>query len=188
MAENIETINQHLADNYGIDTDDAEPIFRVVWAEDQFEQRETNFTDAGIELLHPEVRLLPKYQWLKGLYLLERRVLVPDPSLKELAGVKKSYEPLWPFVGADGFPVPPTILGCKFVIDILYAALGKKSAGKYADNPAPVSNPQEYYEANKQKIDEIQNMLFGDESGLGQETINASGSAIIVPSSYERKH
>ena len=33
--------------------------------------------------------------------------------------------------------------------------------------------------------DEIENELFGDESGLKQQTINASGSGIIVPSNYK---
>lgn len=185
MAEKLETINQHLADNYGIDTDDSNPIFRVIFSDEQFEKRETKYTDSGIELLTPEVRLLPKYPWVDGAYILERRVLVPEMNLRELAAIKKSYEPLWVFIGANGFPVPPTIIGCKFVIDALYAALGKKSMAKYKDDTAPIGSPEEQYEANKTEIDKIQNELFGDESGLGQETINASGSAIIVPSSYK---
>lgn len=186
MAEKLETINQYLRDNFGIDTDDSEPIFRVVFSDEQFEKRETKYTDSGIELLQPEVRLLPKYQWVKGMYILERRVLVPEMNLKELAAVKKSYEPLWVFQGADGFPVPPTITGCKFVIDTMYAALGKKSMAKYKEElpDKSISNPMEAYEANKAKIDKIQDELFGDESGLGQETINASGSAIIMPANY----
>jgi len=188
MAEKIETVNQYLEDNFGIDTDDSKPIFRVVFSDEQFEKRETKFTNIGIELLYPEVRELPKYQWIKGMYVLERRVLVPDDNLKELAGLKKSYEPVWVFQGADGFPVPPTILGCKTVIDVLYAALGKSSLAKYKEDIPAIGSPQEQYEANKASIDQIENELFGDESNLGQETINASGSAIVMPANYERKH
>lgn len=187
MAEKIDTINQYLRDNFGIDTDDSEPIFRVVWSDDQFEQRETKYTDSGIELLHPEIRTLPKYKsYAPHVYILERRVLVPDLNLKELAGIKKSYEPLWIFTGNDGNPVPPTINGCKFVIDALYAALGKKSMAKYKDPMAGLS-AEEAAEVNKRRIDEIENELYGDESGLKQQTIGESGSGIIVPHSYEKE-
>lgn len=187
MSEKLETVNQYLQDNFGIDTDDSKPIFRVVFSDEQFEKRETKYTDSGIELLQPVVRELPKYQWIKGMYILERRVLVPDTNLKELAGLKKSYEPIWVFQGADGFPVPPTILGCKFIIDTIYAAIGKQSLAKYKDPTiiGAIGSPEEAYEANKARIDEIENELFGDESGLGQETINASGSAIVMPQNYK---
>lgn len=188
MAEKIETINQYLRDNFGIDSDDAEPIFRVVWSDEQFENRLTKYTDSGIELLVPEVRRLPKYSYVQHAYILERRVLVPDTDLKELAGVKKSYEPLWVFIGGDGTPVPPTIKGCKFIIDTVYAAIGKSSLAKYKDPLAGLS-PEELAEVKKKEIDQIEEELFGDESGLKQQTINESGSAIIVPRNYEKtKH
>jgi hypothetical protein len=185
MAEKIETVNQYLADNFGIDTDDGEPIFRIVFSDDQFEKRQTKFTDSGIELLEPEVRMLPKYPWINGMYVLERRVIVPEVNIKELAAAKKSYEPVWVFQGANGFPVPPTIQGCKLIVDVLYAALGKKSLAKYKDEQASVKNAHEAYEANKSQIDKLENELFGDESGLNQQTINASGSGIIVPQNYK---
>ena len=184
--EKLETINQYLEDNFGIDTDSFKSIFRVVFSDEQFEKRSTKFTDTGIELLEFEVRELPKYPWIDGCYVLERLVVVPDVNLKELAGLKKSYEPLWVFRDAQGFPVPPTILGCKFIIDALYAALGKKSMANYKDDIPAITNPQEAYEVRKKEIDQLEIELFGDESSLGQETINESGSAIIVPGNYER--
>lgn len=180
----LETINQFLKDKFGIDTEDKEPIFRVVWSDSQFEKRETNYTDSGIALIHPEVRELPKYPWVKHMYILERRVLVPDESLKELAGLRKSYEPIWVFKGADNNPVPPTIPGCEFIIDSLYAALGKKSMAKYKDPMAGLS-AEEQYAIQQKRIDAIQEELFGDESGLGGETHNESGAAIIVPRNYD---
>lgn len=188
MAENVETINKYLTDNYGIDTESTNPIFRVVFSDEQFEKRSTKYTDTGIELLHEEVRLLPKYQWIDGAYILERLVIVPDMNLKELASVRKSYEPLWVFIGKNGFPVPPTIFSCTMIIDTLYAAIGKSSMAKYVDNPPAISNPQELYESRKAEIDKLQNELFGDESGLGGSTINESGNAIIVPSQFKGIH
>lgn len=186
MAERIETINQFLKDNYGIDTDDSEPIFRVVWSEDQYEKRETKYTDSGIELLHPEVRLLPKYSYLKDVYVLERRVLVPETNVKELAGVKKSYEPLWNFKQDDGTPIPPTIAGCKFIIDTVLAAQGKKSLSKYKDPHAGLT-PQESYELNKMRVEQTYQELFGDESSLAGETTKAGTSAIMMPDNYSKQ-
>lgn len=187
MAEKIATINQFLRDTFGIDTDDSLPMFRVVWSEDQYEKRLTKYTDTGIELLQPEVRLLPKYkQFIQDSYILERRVLVPEQNQEELAGLKKSYEPLWVFRQDNGDPTPPTIYGCKFIIDTMYAALGKKNLSKYKD-PMDGLTPAESYELNKQRLDKTHNELFGDESSLGGETHNASGSAIIMPENYSKE-
>lgn len=186
MAENLLTINKFLRDTYGIDTDDSEPIWRVVWSEDQYELRKTKYTDAGIELLTPEVRKLPKYkQYIQSSYILERRVLVPEMNQEELAGALKSYEPLWVFRHENGDPSRPTIAGCQFIIKTVLAAQGKSSLHKYKD-PMEGLTPQEAYEVNKQRIDQIQEELFGDESSLGGETHNASGSAIIMPSNYSK--
>lgn len=187
MPENLETINQFLADNFGIDTDDSEPIWRVVWSDDQREMRETLHTDSGIELLSPEVRELPKYPWIKHAYVLERRVVVPDINLKELPATKKSYEPIWVFLDRNGIPLRPTIQAAKFVVDTVYAAQGKSSMAKYKDPEAGLS-PEESYDRQQARIDKIQEELFGDESSLGGETHKASGSAIIMPGNYDKIH
>lgn len=186
MSEKIETINQFLKDTYGIDTDDSLPIFRVVWSEDQYEKREMKFTNSGIELLHPEVREVRKYSYLKDVYVLERRVLVPEESQKELVGLQKSYEPLWNFKTEDDTPIRPTIAGCQFVINTVLAAQGKSSLHKYK-HPMDGLTAQEAYELNRQRIDKIQEELFGDESSLGGETHTASGSSIIMPENYSKK-
>jgi hypothetical protein len=186
MAENIETVNQFLKEQFGIDTDDSEPIFRVVWAEDQTEKREVWHTDTGIRLLAPEVREMPKYPWIEHTYVLERRVLVPSINLKELVGLKKSYEPVWAFYDACGNPTPPTVQGCKFIVDTLYAAIGKSSMAKYKDPEAGLTQ-EELYEKRQAEIDVIQEELFGNESGLKQATLDC-GSAIIVPGNYDKIH
>lgn len=186
--DKIESLNESLRDLYGIDTETGKPMFRVVWAPEQTEKRLTKYTDSGVELLQPEVRELPKYQWINDAYVLERLVLVPDVSKKELPTSHLSYEPLWVFIDAKGFPVPPVLQACKFVVDCLYSALGKKSLSKYKDpNDPSITNPQEAYEAKKAELDELQNELFGDESGLSGSTINESGNSIIVPANYSKE-
>ncbi len=180
MPENLTTINEYLARNWGIDTEDKEPIYRVVWGPDQFEKRLMTSTDAGIQLLTPEVRTVPKYHYLPDAFILERRALIPESQAKELPGIHKSYEPLWVFIDAEGNPVRPTILGCKFVIDCVNAAIGKKSMAKYKD-PNVGETPEESYAIHQARIQQLQDQLFGNESGLMGETTTGSGSSIIVP-------
>jgi hypothetical protein len=182
--ENIETINEFLRNQYGIDTDDSEPIFRVVWSEDQTEHRVCQFTESGMQLITPEVRLVKKYNYLSNLYVLERRVLVPEINQKELCGLKKSYEPLWVFHDRHGNPVRPTIQGCQFVVDAVYAALGKRGLKKYVD-PLFGKTQEELVAEKEQRIDQIEADLFGDESGLLGDTVTESGSTIIVPKNYD---
>lgn len=179
LAESIESINRQLIDLFGLDTTSGQPMFRVVWSEDQFEKRLMNTTKEGFILITPMVMEVPKYrQWVVERYVLERLVIVPEENRDELVGTKKSYEPLWVFKGKDDRYVPPTIWGCKFVIDTLYAALGKQSLVRYVDEEA--KNPVETREG---RIEKLQEELFGDESSLLGRTI--TGEAIVVPQSYE---
>lgn len=175
LAEPIDSINKQLTDSFGMDTITGQPIFRVIWAADQYEKRLTKFTLEGIELLYPEVRLLPKYpqndiDW-KDRWILERLVIVPIANEKELPLQKVSYEPLWVFRDRFGNYLPPTFWASKFVIDGVYAVLGKKSLVKYVDEEA--KNPQEMKEKRIQLLEE---QLFGDESNILGRTI--TGEAV----------
>jgi len=120
-------------------------------------------TDEGWQLLTPQVREVPKYkQWIQDRYVLERLVLVPEINRKELADVIDSYEPLFVFQNAytDGY-LPPKINACKFVIDSLYAAMGKKSMRKYVE-----PNAEETKELRDKRVQEIFNELYGNESDV----------------------
>lgn len=164
----IKEINKQLIDHFGIATDSKEPIFRVVWSEDQYEKRLTKFTPEGIELLYSQVILLPKYPWLKNQWILERLEIVPEFQQIELAGQKISYEPKWAF--KEG--VVPVFWACKLVVDTLYAALGKSSMAKYVDEEA--KNPIEMQE---KRIKAIEEELFGDESMLLGRTVTGEAVA-----------
>lgn len=193
--QEVESINASLENLFGIDTITGKPIFRVVWSDDQFENRKTKYTDDGIELLHAEVRYLPKYkQYIQSKYILERLVLVPDVNAAELPTQRQSYEPLWVFQTDKGDALAPNLEVCKFVIDTLYAAIGKRPLEKIAEakNPddanAPIRSKMEHYEHNKAKIDKLQNEMFGNESALGGQTVNESGDTIIVPGYSKEIH
>lgn len=177
LAESIESINNQLREQFGIDTASTSPMFKIVWSNDQHEMRETNCTKEGLLLLTPMVVLMPKYQWFKERYVLERLVGVPEFQQKELAGKKVSYEPLWVFQGKNDTYVAPTFWACKFIIDTMYAALGKKSMVKYVDEEA--KNPEEHREA---RINKLEEELFGDESFLKLRTVTGEAVAYTGPS------
>ncbi len=184
IPQEIKEINRQLTARYGIDTDsNFAPIWRLVWSEDQYEQRLTNYTDTGLQLLQPEVRMLPKYrQWVQPpCWVLERLVVVPVVNQHELPSTAKSYEPIHPFLNPrDGNAIEPVFRACAFLVDLIYAAQGKKGMVKYVDELAKES-PEE----KRIRIDKLVDELFGDESMLLGRTI--TGEAVGYTTSEEKK-
>ncbi len=175
LTESIESINRQIIDLFGIDTVTGDAMWRVVWSEDQYEKRLVDTTPEGLFLLTPVVREVSKYkQWVHEKWVLERLVLVPDVNKNELPSQKVSYEPIWVFEDKEGDSLPPTVWACKFIIDTVYAAMGKRGLRKYVDEEE--KNP---VETREKRIDKLQEELFGDESGLLGTTI--TGESIIVP-------
>jgi hypothetical protein len=176
LTEPIESINQQLIDLFGIDTITGQPMFRVIWAADQYEKRLSKYTLEGLELIHPEIQLLPKYDQrdldYKERYILERLVLVPEVNQNEIA-TKLSYEPLWVFRDRFNNYLPPTLWASKFAIDCVYAAMGKCSLAKYKH---PEKNQETSLQLQKERVDKLEEELFGDESMLLGRTI--TGEAV----------
>lgn len=170
--ETIETINQRLIDHFGVDTATGQPLFRVVWADDQVEKRLMHTLDSGIELLYPTVREVKKYNYLSGVHVLEHLVVVPEFQRAELADVKLSYEPVWSYKDEHGKPLPPLWEPTKFIVDTLYAALGKKSLANYI---APE-------ESQETRVDRLVDELFGNESETTDALTYKEG--IVVPNNY----
>jgi len=170
LRETIESINEKLLEEFGTEFGNS-PRFRVVFSEDQYEKRMTDFTDEGFELLHPEVRLLPKYkQWVREKYILER--LVPIAGETDLV-TKVSYEPAWVFQDKHGNYLPPFFEGCKHVIESLFQAMGRKDTfTKYKDK-----NVSE--EERRVELKKVEDQLFGNETDLTDDL--HYGSAVSVP-------
>lgn len=183
----LDRINKQLRDEFGIDITGRER-YRVVWANDQFENRLTAVTEHGVQLLHPEIRYMPKYlPWLKDLYLVERLTEVPNQNSKEMLGLKLSYEPFFPFADKDGNPLPPNFEAARFVINNALEKVGKPIKPEWAkDDPnAPITSQQELNEHRKKEIDDLEMKIFGNQSGLKQAIVGGSG--IAVPSNYGEK-
>jgi hypothetical protein len=179
--ESIDTLNQRLIDEFGSDSDTNRPIFRIVWADDEIEKRLTDCLDNGVALLYPIVMEMKKYPYLKDTYVLERLVAVPEENKRELLAIKLSYEPIWAYRDDDDNPLPPIWSATKFIIDTLYAAIGKKSLAKYVDSEKNTTP-----EGREQRIIELQEELFGDET----ETTDALRykEGIVVPNNYKKEN
>src|ERR1700685_2819175 len=154
LREDIEYINKKLSDEFGYDFD-GRPRFRIVFSEDEYEQRLTEYTDEGFVLAIPEIRTLPKYkQWIKAKYILER--LVPIPAGSDLVD-KTGYEPAWVFQTSKGDYLPPFFDGCKLVIESMYEAMGRKdSFVRYKDKNVSREERLEH-------IQKVEEELFGNE-------------------------
>ena len=174
--ESVEILNERLRSIYGLDSNTAKSIFRIVWSEDQLEKRLVDTLDSGILLLHPEVREVKKYPYIRRRYILERLVVVPEVNLSELPTQKLSYEPIWTYE-ANGNALPPTWPATKVIVDILYAALGKKSLRKYIESEKNTTE-----EGRIERVKKIQEELFGNETETGDALRYKEG--IVVPSSY----
>jgi hypothetical protein len=124
-------------------------------------------------MLSPEVLELPKYQWVKDRWILERLCLVPDIHVGELPTQRVSYECMYPFQNAyTEEALPPNYEACEFVINTVYAAMGKKSLRKYVDEEE--NHP---VEVKEQRIKKLTEELFGDESSLLGRTITGEAVA-----------
>ena len=170
LREPIESINGQLLSEYGSDISSNKPKFRVVFSDSQYENRFMTHTDKGFELIHPEVRLVPKYkQYIKHRYILERLTpVVGETDLIE----KISYEPVWTFQDKEGKYLPPWFEGCRFIIEnILMNMAVKNYRAKYKD----IMSKEQYLADMKSMEDE----LFGNETAIGDHL--AYGTGIVVP-------
>lgn len=169
LRESIEHINSKLADKFGNYND--QPNFRVVFSEDQYEKRWTDRTDDGFQLLHKEVRELPKCkQWIHERFILER--LIPVVGETDLI-VPISYEPVFIFETQAGAYLPPRFDVCEIVIDTLHEQMRK--AGTFTKYKDPEIDP----EYRKQQLDDIISYLSGDETPVTDAL--AHGYGVTVP-------
>jgi hypothetical protein len=158
-TESIEGLNKQLADLFGIDTISSRPIWRIVWAEEQREKRLTKFSPSGIEFIYPEPMELPKYPHIKGRYILEKLVIVPEMNRAELCDALTSYECMWVFENEKVGYLPPRLDVAQLVIHTLnFAQHGNRSGlRKYVEN---------IDEEKRKDFQRIWNDLFGNETDV----------------------
>ena len=183
--ENLDYINTFLIDQFGIDTVTGQPIWRVVWSEDQFEKRlgtYSDYTTNGLFIREiTEVREVPKYrQWITEKYVLERLVVIPEINKNDLPTTNLSYEPIFIFEDNNGNYLPPRVDVAKLIVDTIYAALGKKSLAKYVDEEAK-NDPKRL-----QAIKDLQEELFGNETPVTDALAYREG--VVVPHNFKKEN
>ncbi len=172
--EGLETINKRLLDYFSKDIASNQPIWRIVWSEDQYEKQLTKYTPEGLELLYPEMREVPKYkQWIHNKYILERLVIVPPINETELT-TKTNYEPVWVFEDKHGNPLPPKWEVCKYVIDCVLAAQGKSNLAHY-------NRDDESVEKKEERVNRLMEELFGNETSTTDALAYREGVAGFHP-------
>jgi hypothetical protein len=184
--EKVETINRRLHDHYGETEERGNrlPNYRIVWSEDQTELRKTDYTDAGVRLLHPEVRQLPKYrQWIQEKWVLERLTVVPFINEQDLPDSKLSYEPIWVFEDRNGQKLHPAWRMAQFVVDGIHKKMAE--AGAYARYKDKNETPEQV----EHRLKEIEAHLYQNESNVGDAlaTKNAISMAGLDPKNPDLK-
>jgi len=177
----IDLLNVQLDDIYGRLSD--RPSWRIVWSEDQFEQRYGTYEDRTPEGFFirevTERRNVPKYrQWVHLKWVLERLLVVPDedpdhPTIDS----KLSYEPLWVYENDS----PPDWGSVKFVVDQVYDNMAQKNnrmGPKYKDPRLDNKLAPELQEAHLQ---EIEADLFPNETDIGDALAYKQGVGYTTP-------
>lgn len=183
LTEPIESINNQLIDLFGIDTISGQPIWRIVWSNDQWEHRLSDCTPEGFQLVQPTVQWLPKYkQWIPDKFVLERLVAVPEVSKEILPASNTSYEPIFVFENSKHEYLPPKLTVAKFAIDAVYAAQGKSSLAKYKDPDAGL-NTADLIQKKREELAELENDLYGNETATGDAL--AYGHGVVVPHNFK---
>lgn len=178
--ESIETINKRLKDLHGYFSTTAYPMYRVVFSDEQFEKRRTQFTPEGLKLQFPIVAERPKYRhYLPSCYVLERVVEVPPFAETDLVS-KWSYEPIWAFLTSDGKPLPPLWRAIELIIKSLLDASAKTVGAKYKDPRSGIKTKKDWDDFDHTQINKMCEELFGNESEIGDALHYKE--AIIVPS------
>lgn len=174
MLETVPTLNKRLKERFGL-FENGEAYWRVVFSDDQFEKRWTDKTKEGLDLLHPEVVLLPKYrQYIHHKYILERLIgLLPDTS--DLVD-PYSYEPIWVFEDRHGNPLPPKWEAIEKIIHTVYTTAAKYVGKKY-DDPTVGSTPEENREKQMERYKNLEKELFGNETNVGDALAHKTGVA-----------
>lgn len=173
-------LNQKLIDEYGYYKASESPNWRLVWSEDEMEQRFGTFEDrtaSGLFIRRvTEVRNVPKYkQWIRNKYILER--IMPNMGNKEIL-TKLTYEPVQAFENPEN--APPSWDAIKFTVELVFKRA--KAAMGYA-HKEPSFEEQQHLD--KVRIDKIKNEIYGDTSDVADALAYREG--IVVPRNYGAK-
>lgn len=176
-----ESFNIMLREKYGLDPLSGLPNWRVAWAPSLFNKQYgtfRDFTENGLFIREvTEVREVPKYNYLKDLYVLERLMPVPSQNEHQLPGAALTYECMHPYMHkVNKTYLPPNWVFTEWVIDCYYAHIGTKSLRKYlSDEGTDVPESLRGIEAKRKRVAEITAYLYGNETSTTDAMSYGSG-------------
>lgn len=160
LPADIQEINRQLVLIFG-ETLDSKPKFRIVWSNDQTEFRKSYFA-SGIQLLHPVVKELPKYTYIRDRWVLER--WFPFGGSEEIIAVDGGiYEPVWVFENKERESLRPVWRAVNIIARAAEEGVGgeKKTLKDFMSED----------EAEKQKeIELFENILEDEGTNYGNQT------------------
>jgi hypothetical protein len=181
LPESIETLNYRLERDYG--KLDLYPLWRIVWSDDEREKRKGtfNYYDASGNFLKAEVGVqeVPKYNYIKEKFILERIVPVPEMNRNELL-TPLSYEPVFVFERGNGEFLPPRWDVTRIVIETIMKKSAEAVGSTYKE-----PTQEEELEQRAARLEQIQEELFGNETDTS-DLLHAH-EGIVVPRNYTKK-
>jgi hypothetical protein len=166
-SEPVVVLNKRLKDYYGLL--EGYPKFRVVWSTNEYERRLIRETPEGFILLTPVIKTLPKYNYARDRYILEKITAVPDEFIDDV-GSRLSYEPIWVFEDSYGNSLPPK---WEAIVVIF------KSVEEMSDpNRKPYKQDEKEgntIEALEEKAKVLQEQLYGNETPVTDALALGSG-------------
>lgn len=175
--DELNRLNKLIEDYYG--KVENLPYFRLVWANDQFEQRWMEYTNEGFKLIHPEVREVRKYSYIRNKYVLEGLQEVPLHAKTQLTG-EYSYEPFWTFEDRRGDFLKPIWPAIRIILETARYNQEHPGRVKYID---PEWDTEASQENKEKRLKEIESMLFGNETATTDALAYREG--VVVPSNFQ---
>lgn len=166
----LDEINNRLKDQYGL-FESTFPYFQLVWSDDQYENRKMTHTNEGFELIHPEVRLVPKYRhYIRERYILEGLRSTIEQRETDLVE-KITYEPIWTFEDKNGNFLTPIWKAIWYILETVRH--NQENAGK----GAKYKDPELIEGAEEARYKELYEALYGNETPLTTALSHRSGVA-----------
>ena len=155
-----------------------EPIYRLVWSDDQTEIRSGTFNDFSPSGLYlrtvTETRECPKYSYIRERWVLEKWVPPEQSATHEIpSSMFGTYEPLYVFENSAGEYLAPNRRVVEFIINVKRRQL---------DHMSP-SDRAEFFEMQDQKAFQETYDSLGNTSDI--QSLLHSKEAITVPPNYK---
>lgn len=160
-------LNARLREVYGL-TIDGNNRFRVVWSENTFEKRFSEFGNGQLE-----VREVKKYSYLTNRYILE--AYMPEAKANPEINNSDGFEPIYVFQTKSGEFLEPVEWACEFAIKCWLAEVEKKTDQQLKN---------EDKEKEEKEVERIKDAL--DTSSVDQMKFRY-GEAVILDSSKALK-